>query len=143
MAKPIPDGFTSITPYVTVTGVAKLIEFLEKSFDGKVEERMEGPTGTVMHAQVRIRGSVVMMGEASEQWKAMPGQIYLYVEDIDNLYNRAMAAGGTSVREPTDEFYGDRVGGVKDPAGNIWWIATHKEDVSHEEMARRMKQARG
>jgi PhnB protein len=143
MAKPIPDGMTSITPYLTVPGVARLIEFLEQAFDGKVEERMEGPGGAVMHAQVRIRGSVVMMGEASDHWKAMPSQIYLYVEDMDNLYARAMAAGGTSIREPFDEFYGDRVGAVKDPSGNIWWMATHTEDVAHEEMMRRMKAARG
>lgn len=141
MAKAIPDGMTSITPYLTVQGVARLIEFLEQSFDGKVEERMEGPGGMVMHAQVRIRGSVVMMGEASDQWKALPSQIYMYVEDMDELYRRAMAAGGESVRQPTDEFYGDRVGGVKDPSGNIWWVATHKEDVPHDEMVRRMKEA--
>jgi uncharacterized glyoxalase superfamily protein PhnB len=103
---------------------------------------MDGPNGVVMHAQVRIRGSAVMMGEASEQWKSMPGQIYMYVEDMDDLYKSAMAAGGVSVREPRDEFYGDRVGAVKDPSGNIWWIATHKEDVPDEEMMRRMKEAR-
>jgi uncharacterized glyoxalase superfamily protein PhnB len=133
---------TSVTPYLTVPGVARLVEFLEKAFGATVEERMDGPNGVVMHAQVRIRGSAVMMGEASEQWKSMPGQIYMYVEDMDDLYKSAMAAGGVSVREPRDEFYGDRVGAVKDPSGNIWWIATHKEDVPDEEMMRRMKEAR-
>ena len=78
-----------------------------------------------------------MLGEARGEWTAMPSAFYLYVPDIDALYKCAIAAGGISVREPTNEFYGDRVGGVKDAFGNQWWIATHIEDVGHEEIARR------
>ena len=144
--KPIPDGYHSVTPYLVVQGVAKLIDFLKQAFDAKEIERMAGPDGTVMHAEVRIGDSVVMMGEARGESKPMPAALYLYVNDTDVTYRRALQAGATSLKEPADQFYGDRSGGVKDPAGNQWWIATRKEDVSPEELARRaetyMKQQR-
>jgi len=144
--KPIPDGYHSVTPYLIVQGVAKLIDFLKQAFDAKEIERMAGPDGTVMHAEVRIGDSVVMMGEARGESKPMPAALYLYVNDTDVTYRRALQAGATSLKEPADQFYGDRSGGVKDPAGNQWWIATRKEDVSPEELARRaetyMKQQR-
>ena len=92
---------------------------------------------TVGHAEVRIGDSMVMMGEASDAWKPMPSALYLYVADVDVAYRRALAAGGTSTMEPMDQFYGDRSGGVKDPAGNIWWIATRVENLSREELERR------
>ncbi len=135
--KPIPDGYHTVTPYLTVTGVAKLIDFLKRAFDAKELHCMTAPDGSVMHGEVRIGDSPVMLGEARGEWPAMPSAFYLYVPDIDALYKRAIAAGGISVREPTNEFYGDRVGGVKDAFGNQWWIATHIEDVGHEEIARR------
>lgn len=141
MVKPIPDGITAITPYITVVGVARLIDFLTQAFDAVVEERADGPGGVVMHAMLRIGGAVVMMGETNDPAKTMPAQIYMYTVDADEAYRRAMAAGATSVREPRDEFYGDRVGGVKDPTGSLWWVATHKEDVTPEEIERRMKEA--
>jgi PhnB protein len=104
--------------------------------------RFSGPDGTVGHAEVRIGGSPVMMGEARGPWPAMPCAIYLYVNDTDAVYRRALAAGATSLMEPADQFYGDRNAGVKDPCGNFWWIATHKEDVSPEELqARAAKKA--
>jgi PhnB protein len=81
---------------------------------------------------------MLMMGQAKGEWKATTTSIYMYVEDVDKIYRRAVDAGGVSVQEPQDMFYGDRHGGVKDPSGNTWWIATHKEDVSPEEIERRM-----
>lgn len=135
--KPIPDGFHSVTPYLIVEGVAGLIDFLKQAFDAVEKERLPGPDGKVGHGEVRIGDSVVMMGEASGEWKPMPGAIYLYVNDTDATYKRALAAGATSLMEPSDQFYGDRNAGVKDPCGNMWWIATHKEDVSPEELTRR------
>ncbi|HYV31654.1 MAG TPA: VOC family protein [Candidatus Binatia bacterium] len=144
--KPIPDGYHSVTPYLVVQGVAKLIDFLKQAFDAKEIERMAGPDGSVMHGEVRIGDSVVMMGEAWGESKPIAAALYLYVNDTDVTYRRALQAGATPLREPADQFYGDRSGGVKDPAGNQWWIATRKEDVSPEELARRaetyMKQQR-
>ena len=135
--KPIPDGYHSVTPYLVVQGVGKLIEFLTQAFDAQEVFRMPRPDGTIMHAEVRIGDSIVMMGEPMGELKPMPSAIYLYVNDMDAVYKRALQAGATSMMEPADQFYGDRHGGVKDPVGNIWWIATHKEDVPPEELAKR------
>ena len=135
--KPIPDGFHSVTPYLVVEGVASLVDFLKQAFDAKEIERTMLPDGTVMHAQVKIGDSFVMMGEARGESTPRPASLYLYVTDTDATYRRALQAGATSIMEPADQFYGDRNLGVKDPAGNQWWIATHKEDVSSEEIGRR------
>jgi len=102
---------------------------------------MRDPDGSVRHAEVRIGDSHVMMGEAGGEWTPMPAGIHLYVEDCDAIYRRALQAGGTSLREPADQFYGDRSAGIKDPCGNSWWIATHIEDVPPAEIERRAKAA--
>jgi PhnB protein len=135
--KAIPDGYHTITPYLTVQGVADLIAFVRGAFDAQVRFQMSHPDGSIGHAEVQIGNSVIMMGEARGDWKPMPAALYLYVEDTDAVYRRALAAGATSLREPEDQFYGDRNAGVKDSAGNYWWIATHVEDVSPEELKRR------
>jgi PhnB protein len=134
---PIPKGYHTVTPVLTVHGAAKLIEFLTQAFDAKETYRLPGPNGEVMHAEVKIGDSMVMVGEATDQWKPMPATIALYVEDTDAWYKRALQAGATSVREPSDQFYGDRSAGVKDSAGNQWWIHTHIEDVPPEELQKR------
>jgi PhnB protein len=139
--KPIPDGYHSITPYLTVHGADRLIVFLKKAFQAKETERIERPDGTVAHAEVRIGDSVVMIGEAWGDHKHMPGAIYLYVDDVDLAYRRALEAGADSLMEPADQFYGDRNGGVMDPVGNRWWIATHVEEVSTDELRRRAQAA--
>jgi PhnB protein len=136
-ATPIPKGYHTVTPVLTVHGAAKLIEFLTQAFDAKETYRLPGPNGEVMHAEVKIGDSMVMVGEATDQWKPMPATIALYVEDTDAWYKRALQAGATSVREPSDQFYGDRSAGVKDSAGNQWWIHTHIEDVPPEELQKR------
>jgi PhnB protein len=121
-----------------VQGVAKLIEFLKQAFDAQeIHRPMLRPDGTIMHAEVRIGDSVVMMGEPMGERMPMPGSLYLYVHDTDAVYHRALQAGATSLMEPADQFYGDRTAGVQDLVGNHWWIAIHKEDVSPEELARR------
>lgn len=135
--KPIPDGYHSLTPYLIVNGAAALIDFLIKAFDARETYRTATPDGTVMHAEIRIGDSMMMLSEARPDLPPMPTMLYLYVEDTDALYKRAIEAGATSIAEPTNHFYGDRSGGVKDPSGNQWWIATHVEDVSAEEIARR------
>jgi PhnB protein len=135
--KSIPDGYHSVTPYLTVRGAARLIEFLKQAFGAEEMYRMPMPDGTVGHAEIRIGDSRIMMGEASEQWPPMPASLYFYVPDADAVYARALEAGAESVMALADQFYGDRHGGVRDPSGNVWWIATHIEDVSPEEIARR------
>ena len=135
--RPIPEGYHSVTPYLTVENVAPLLDFLVRAFDAEVRYKMERPDGSIGHAEVRIGDSFVMMGGATGQWPPMPCALYLYVENTDAVYRRALDAGAVSIMEPADQFYGDRNAGVKDPSGNLWWIATHIEDVSPEELARR------
>ena len=146
--KPVPEGYHTATPYLVVPGVGRVIDFLQQTFDAKeIHERTTRPDGTVMHAEVRIGDSPIMMGEPMGQFEPMPGSIYVYVADTDAAYKRALTAGATSLMEPADMFYGDSNAGVRDPAGNVWWIGTHKEDVSPEEISRRaaqmIKQAHG
>lgn len=132
--KPIPDGYHTVTPYLTVERADKLIHFLKKAFDAKQLTRVDRPDGKIGHAQVRIGDSAVMIGEPFGDCKAIPANLYVYVKDADVTYKRALKAGGTSVMKPTDMFYGDRYGAVKDHAGNTWGIATHIEDVSLAEL---------
>ena len=138
MPNPIPTGFGTVTPFLCVTDAVKLIDFLKQAFAAEVTFRMDGPDGSVAHAEVNIGNSKVMIGQVPAD-RAMRAMLHLYVTDTDAAYNRAIAAGATSVREPADQFYGDRSGGVRDMWGNEWWMATHIEDVSPEEMERRMK----
>jgi uncharacterized glyoxalase superfamily protein PhnB len=139
--KPIPEGYHSVTPYLTVKGVDRLIEFLKQTFGAEEKERHLRPDGSIMHAEVKIGDSIIMMGEANEQWAPRTSCLYLYVEDTDATYKRALQLGATPVMEPADQFYGDRNAGVTDPSGNLWWIATHVEDVSAEEMEKRARQS--
>lgn len=141
--KAIPDGYQAVIPYLVVDGAAKLIAFLEQTFHAKELMRMAGPDGKIGHTEVRIGDCVVMLSDAKDPWKPMPAMIMVYTEDVDAAYQRALQAGATSVREPQDQFYGDRSAGVTDVCGNQWWIATHVEDVSEEEMTRRHKAATG
>ena len=135
--KPIPAGYHSVTPCLTVPGVAKLIEFLKQAFGATEIGRCASPDGRIMHAEVQIGDAKVMLGEPHAPWTPMPSSLYLYVEDADATYQRALAAGATSLMEPIDQFWGDRHGGVKDPSGNYWWISTRKEEVPPEELTRR------
>lgn len=136
----IPEGFHSVTPYLVVHDVPKLIDFVRQAFGAAEVHRTATPDGKVMHAEVQIGDSRVMMGEARDM-PPIPAMLYLYVEDVDAVYDRAIRAGGISVTPPTDMFYGDRSGGVKDAHGNQWWIGTHKEDVPADELARRAQAA--
>ena len=138
--KPIPDGYHTVNPYLMVEGASKLIDFVKKAFEAVEVERMNNPDNSIGHAAVRIGDSVLMMSDARGQWKPMPSAIYLYVNDTDATYKRALQAGATSLMEPADQFYGDRNAGVKDSVGNFWWIATHKEDLSSEEMGKRAEE---
>ena len=134
--KPIPDGYHSVTPAFNVTGADKLIDFLKQAFGAEERSRMQAPGGPVMHAELRIGDSVVMLSEAMMETPTKSATM-LYVADCDALYRRALAAGATSLMEPADMFWGDRFGRVTDPFGNRWGIATHVEDVAPEEVERR------
>ena len=135
--KPIPDGYRAVTPYVVAGGADKLIGFLKNVFGAEESMRLERPDGKIGHAEVRIGDSVIMIGEACDGHKASSATLHVYVEDADAVYNRALKAGGTSVMEPTDMFYGDRYGAVKDHSGNTWGIATHVENVPPKELKSR------
>jgi PhnB protein len=138
MVKPVPDGYHTVTSYLVVEDAGKLIDFLGKAFDARVRYSHKRPDGKVAHAEVQIGDSIVMMGSVQGDTQPIPSALYLYVPNCDELYQRAIAAGGISISEPKDQFYGDRHGGIKDPTGNSWWIATHIEDVSEQELEHRM-----
>ena len=134
---PVPKGFHTVTPYLIVEDAQKLLDFVERAFDARMHHVMRQPDGSIMHADFLIGDSHVMAGQAGGPWKPMPASIYLYVPDCDAVYKRAVQGGGVSISEPTTFFYGDRHGGVTDPCGNQWWIATHVEDVPEDELQRR------
>ena len=139
--KPIPEGYHTVTPYFTVPDAARFMEYLKRAFHAEQRFLSRRSDGTVGHAEMQIGTSIVMLGQASDQWKARPCSIYLYVEDVDAVYHRATEAGGKSMMEPADQFYGDRIASVEDTEGNYWYISTHIEDLSAEEIERRAKAA--
>jgi PhnB protein len=139
VVKAIPEGFHTVTPFLVPQDAPKFISFLEKAFGGDLTYIMKHGSGQVMHATVKVGDSLLMITDATDALKPKPTMLYLYVEDVDAAYKKAVKAGAISKREPLDEFYGDRSGCVEDPWGNTWWIATHVENVDEEEMTRRAK----
>jgi uncharacterized glyoxalase superfamily protein PhnB len=138
--KAVPEGYHTVSSYIVVEGVAKLIDFAKQVFGAKEVFVSRRPDGTVMHAEIKIGDSIVMMAESPE--KKFLAMLHLYIEDVDGVYRRAIEAGAKSLREPADQAYGDRSGGVEDAFGNQWWLSTHIEDVSSEELEKRMKAAK-
>lgn len=142
--KPIPDGYHTVTPYLIVKGAAKAIDYYTKAFGATELVRMAGPDGKIGHAEMRIGDSCIMLADEHPEMGAVAPQgnspvgICLYVPNVDVMFNQAVAAGGTVVRPLADQFYGDRSGTLTDPFGHKWTVATHKEDVSPEEMKKRM-----
>ena len=133
----VPEGCHAVTPYLTVVDAARLIDFLKRAFGATERARIPRPDGSVMHAQVYVGDSLLMIGEPQGPWKPRSSMLYHYVADVDSIYQQALAAGATSVVAPTDMFYGDRSACVKDTADNDWWIATRLEEPSVEEIKRR------
>ena len=120
-----PEGYPSVSVYLVAEGAQRVIDFLKQTFDAVPLRRHDNKDGTIMHAEVRIDDTVVMIGDAGPNWPAFPSWLHVYVKDVDATYRRALEAGGVSVQEPSQrEGDSDRRGGVKDPAGNSWWIAT-------------------
>lgn len=134
----IPEGYHTITPYLVVEDAEKLIEFIQTVFDGKLIFKMNNDDGKIGHAEIKIGDSHLMLADASEEWKPTKTLLHLYVENADEIYQKALDANAVSIKEPADQPYGDRSAAVRDSFGNIWGIATHIEDVSEEEMKRRM-----
>lgn len=150
IAKPIPDGYNSVTPYLTITGAAEAIEFYKRAFGAEEVYRMPGPDGTIGHAELQIGDSRIMLAE--EMSDDMPDRIsvspttlngvsvglMIYLPDVDKAVSRALAAGAIIRRPLQDQFYGDRNATLEDPFGHMWTLATHIEDVTPEEMEKRM-----
>jgi uncharacterized glyoxalase superfamily protein PhnB len=135
-----PDGYHSVTPYLVVNSPEQLIDFVKEAFGAEEMFRMPGPDGKIAHAEFTIGDSIVMVGNTGPESEATSTMLYVYVEDTDATYRRAVDAGGTSIEEPADQFYGDRRAGVADAFGNRWFVCTKIEDVSPEEMERRVAQ---
>jgi PhnB protein len=133
----VPEGLGMVTGGFSVKGAAEFLAFLVKAFDANIVVQHEGPNGAVGHAKVRIGDSVMECSEAHGHWGPRPVAMHLYVPDADAGYKTAMAAGATSLSEPKDQFYGERSGGVLDAWGNHWYIATHKEELTTEELMSR------
>lgn len=147
-AKPIPDGYHTLTPYLIVRGAAAAIDFYKKAFGAEETNRMDGPGGKVMHADLTIGDSHLMLADEWPDFGALGPEslggtstgFCLYVKDCDAAFDRAITSGGKVERPVADQFYGDRAGTLIDPFGHKWTIATHKEDVPPEEMQRRMQE---
>jgi PhnB protein len=129
-AEPLPQGMHNLTPYLHPKGTPEVIDFLKRAFDAEEVFRAQDPAGTVHHAKIRIGDSIIAMGEAHGPYQPMPPALHLYVPDTDAAYKRALEAGAISIDEPVNQGYGDRYAGVKDPFGNVWYIATHLRDFS-------------
>jgi PhnB protein len=136
--RPVPEGYYTVTPWLISRDTARLIDYLKAAFGAEELDRFVNEDGSIGHAEVRIGDSVVMLFDAKPDWPPTPGFLRLFVDDARAAHRRAVAAGGTSVTEVTHLFFGDLVGRVRDPLGNLWWIQTHVEDVGPEEMQRRL-----
>ena len=146
--KPIPDGYHTVTPYLVLNNAAAAIDFYKRAFGAAVTVRMDGPQGKIMHAEIKIGDSMVMLGDEMPSMGTRSPQtlggtamgIMLYVENVDKTWEQAVAAGAKVEQPLGDMFWGDRYGKLTDPFGHSWSLATHKEDVAPEEMKRRMKE---
>ena len=149
--KPIPDGYHSVTPYLIIKGAADAIEFYKKAFGAIELFRMPQPDGRIGHAEIKIGDSPIMLSDEFPEMKffgpntvgGSSVSLLIYVEDVDKVFTQAIAEGATEQRPVEDKFYGDRGGSLTDPFGHVWHIATHKEDVSPEEMEKRAAAAHG
>lgn len=145
-AKPVPEGYHSITPYLGIHKAAEAIEFYKKAFGATEVMRLAMPDGGIGHAELRIGDSAIMLGTPCDQGPlSNPDDspsvgLHLYVNDVDQSFKQALDAGATAVSEVKDQFYGDRTGTLKDPYGHLWFLATHKEDLTQEEIEQRAQE---
>ena len=149
--KPIPDGYPEVTPYLCVDGAGAAIDFYTEVFGAQERFRMPAPEGRIGHAEIQIGGSLIMLADEFPAMGAVsprtvggtPVTLQVYVDDVDAVFERAVARGATAIRKVEDQFYGDRAGQFEDPFGHRWSVATHVEDVPPEEMARRAAEMMG
>ncbi len=149
--KAIPTGYHTVTPYLIVRDAASALAFYQRAFGATELLRMAGPQGKVMHAEIKIGNSIIMLGEETPEMGAhspqsiggSPVSLFVYVKDVDAVFAQAVSAGAKELRAVKDQFYGDRTGGVMDPYGHLWYLATHIEDVSPDELQRRAAAAHG
>jgi PhnB protein len=147
-AKPVPEGYHTVSPYLVIRDAAKAIEFYKQAFGARERYRMPGPDGRLMHAELEIGDSILMLSEEFPEMGAPSPQtlngttvsIFLYVPDVDAVFKKAVAAGAKELTPVADMFWGDRFGKVADPFGHQWQIATHKEDLTPEEMGKRAEE---
>ena len=147
--KPIPEGYHTVTPYLTVRNAARAIDFYKRAFGAREVTRMEGPQGKIGHAELKIGDSMIMLadempGMGNRSPESLGGScsgLFLYVENVDSVYDQAVSAGAKPDQRPADMFWGDRYGKLTDPFGHSWSVATHKEDVAPEEMRKRAQEA--
>src|SRR5437870_11606098 len=136
---PIPQDYGTVTPYLIVNGVPRLIDFLKETFHAEERARINDKKDHVGHAEVKIGNSMIMMADSTPQYTPIPSQLYVYVDNVDDAYRRAISAGATSEHEPTTQFYGDRTAAVNDPTCNVRRIATHAEDLHPHAMEQRTR----
>jgi PhnB protein len=144
----IPTGFHTATPVLTVRDGVKVIDFYKRAFGAEERMRIPGPDGSLMHAEIKIGDSILMLSDeqpnmgcrAPSSVGSCTSYVFLYVPDVDAVFKKAVEAGAKVIMPPTDMFWGDRFGQVEDPFGHVWGLATHKEDVSPEEMTKRQQQ---
>ncbi len=149
MVNPIPEGYRRVTPYLIVDGGAAAIDFYTSVFGATERMRMDAPEGRIGHAELELGDSVIMLADEHPEMNARgprsvggtPVSLHMYVEDVDSVFERAVEAGAKPVRPVEDQFYGDRLGSFEDPFGHHWNVASHVEDVSPEEMSKRMDEA--
>ena len=145
--RPVPEGYRTVTPYLTIKDAARAIEFYRKAFGAQVLINMTGPEGKLMHAEIKIGDSIVMLSDecpemgskSPDSLKGTPTMLYLYVDNVDAFFDKAVKAGAKVERKVEDQFYGDRSGTLLDPFGHRWGVATHVEDVSPDELQRRQE----
>lgn len=141
--KPIPDGYHSVTPYLAVKGAARAIDFYRQAFGAKELFRMEGPGNMIMHAEIQIGDTRISLADDNPDGGLLSPQgsspvgLLLYVEDVDAIFPQAITAGATVMQPLADQFYGDRMGTLRDPFGHVWFVATHIEDVPEDELEKR------
>ncbi len=145
--KPIPEGYRSVTPYLIIKGASRAIDFYKNSFGATEIMRFPGPNSTIAHAEIKIGDSIIMLADeqpqqqyrSPEAFGGSPVSLMIYVPDVDKTFKQAVTNGAKETRAVQDQFYGDRSGNLVDPFGHVWTIATHVEDVSMDEMKRRME----
>lgn len=135
---PVPAGYGAVTTYLRAIGAARLIEFIERVLGGTVALRLERPDGSLAHAEVLVGGSMIMVSDATPAWPPATATIFCYVAEVDGAHRRALDFGATEVMAPADMFHGDRQSGVQDQAGNTWWLATRRENLSPAELQQRV-----